>query len=74
LKQYNLALLVEVGPPRLPVLCIGGLSKRGFLPSFSTPFSGEIMEALCPKKVKMPSIKSFDGTGDPNDYLDVCKS
>ena len=39
------------------MLWIGGLSERGHLPCFSTPLSTEIIEAPCPKKVKMPSPK-----------------
>ena len=31
------------------------------------------MEAHCPKKVKISSIKAFDGTTDPDQRLDVYK-
>jgi len=29
------------------------------------------MEAPRPNKVKIPSVKPFDGTTDPDDHLDV---
>ena len=63
--------VVELGHLRPPVLWIAGSLERGSLPSFSTAFNRAIMEASHPKKVKMPTTDPFDGTIDPDDYLDV---
>ena len=73
-KHNNTPSLMKVGPRPPPVLGVGGSSRRRLLLTFVTPFSREIMEALCPKKVKMPSVEPFDGTTDPDDHLDVYKA
>jgi len=65
---------MEVGPPSLPILGVGGSSGKGLLPTFATPFSREFMEAPRPKKVKIPSVEPFDGATDPDDHLDVYKA
>jgi len=65
---------MDADPPSPPVLGVGGSIGRGLLPTFTTPFSWEIMEAPRSKKVKMPSIESFDGTTDPYNHLDVYKT
>ena len=44
------------------------------MPTFTTPFNREILEALCLSKVKMPSIELFDGTTDPDDHSDIYKA
>jgi len=49
-------------------------SGRGLLSTFATPFNQEIIEAPHPKKVKMPFVKPFDGTTDPDDHVDVYKA
>jgi len=64
-------LVLEVGSPHPPVFTIGNSLQRGTLPSFSTPFSREIIEAPRSNKVKMPFIEPFNGTIDPDDHLDV---
>jgi len=65
---------MEVGPPPPLVLRVSGSSKRASLPTLATPFSREIMEAPCLKKVKMPSVEPFDETTDPGNHLDVYKA
>ena len=72
-KRPDLHSVLEVGLIHPTVLRIGNSSERGSLPTFSTPFSREILEAPCLNKVKMPSIELFDGTTDPDDHLDVYK-
>jgi len=73
-KHNNAPLLMEVVPLPPPVLGVSGSSRRGLLPTFTTPFSREIMEAPCPKKVKMPSIELFNETTDLDYHLDVYKA
>jgi len=71
LKYNNTPTLMEVGPPPPPVVRVSGRPEKGLLPTFATPFSQEIIEAAHPKKFKIPSVKLFDGTTDPDDHLDV---
>ena len=66
--------MVEVGHLPPLVLKVGGSFERGFLPTFATPFSWEIIEAPRPKKVKMSSVELFEGTSNPDDHLDVYKA
>ena len=73
-KRPDMPSVLEAGPTRPTVLKIGNSSEKGSLPTFSTPFSREILEAPRPHKVKMPSIELFDGTIDANDHLDVYKA
>ena len=72
-KHNNTPSLMDADPPSPPVLGVGGSIGRGLLPTFTTPFSWEIMEAPRSKKVKMPSIELFDETTDPDDHLNVYK-
>ena len=73
-KYYNTLSLMEVGPPPPPVVRVSGRPEKGLLSTFATPFSQEIIEAPCSKKVKMPSVELFDGTIDPDDHKDVYKA
>jgi len=56
------------------VFQVGGSSKRGSLPSLSTPFSREIIEVPRPKKDKMPFVEPFNGTTNLDDHLNVYKA
>lgn len=33
------------------------------------PFTGEVMNARISKKFKMPTIRAYDGTGDPANHV-----
>jgi len=70
--SYSSLMVVSPLPPH--VLKVGGSSKWGSLPSFSTPFSRELMESSHPNKVQMPSVEPCDGTTNPDDHLDVYKA
>jgi len=74
LKQNNTPMLIEVGPPPPPILGVGGSTGRGLLPTFTTPFSQEIIEAPRPKKFKMLAAEPFDGATDLDNHLDVYKA
>jgi len=74
LNYNNTPTLIELGPPPSPVLRVGGSSGRGLLPTVTTPFSREIIEAPHPKKFKMLYVEPFDGVTDPDDHLDVYKA
>ena len=62
---------MKVDPLPPPVLGVSDSSKKGLLHTFATPFSREIMEAPHLKKVKMSSIKPFDGTTDPDEATTI---
>ncbi|KAJ8424998.1 hypothetical protein Cgig2_018683 [Carnegiea gigantea] len=73
-RHHKSPSVMELGHMGPPMLQIEGSSEKGRWPSFSTPFSRAIMEALRARKAKMPIINSFDGTTDPDNHVDVYKA
>ena len=59
---------------RVPTLQIGVSLEKERMPFFLTPFNRASMEALCPKKVRIPTIDSFDGTTNLDSHMDICKA
>jgi len=59
--------------PETPIKVSGTAARPTTLP-FSTPFSAEIINALCHGKVKMPMVDLYDGTTNPEEHLGVYKA
>ena len=65
---------MEISPHPPTVLRARSSSERGSLATSVIPFNREIMEAPCPKKVKMSFVEPFDETTNLDYHLDVYKA
>jgi len=73
-RERGSPLVVEVEcHPETPIKVSETAAQPTALP-FSTPFSAEIINALCHVKVKMSTSDLYDGTTGPEEHLGVYKA